>query len=111
MNVGKVYYVTTRYNENKFKTLLEQQLKKTAEIFPSDELIELSLAAYLECKDINPNQKELHQMEQFIKPLEFVDNRNYRGNCVVGSPIDAVNAFNELMLMYNLSQQKQGSPR
>lgn len=106
MNVGNVYYVTSRYNENKFKSLLESQLAKSADTFPSHEFVEQALSAYLECKESGIQNNSIKQMENFLNTIKYVDRRDYLGNKTVGDPLEAIVAFNQVVIMYQLSKKK-----
>ncbi len=103
MLVGNVYYVTSNYNETKFKALLEKQLSQNATIPPSAELVEQAIAAYLACKDACISDKALRIFKMHLNSMQYFDNRNYCGNEVVGEPLEAVNAFNQLAILHKLS--------
>jgi len=102
MVVGNVYYVTEGYNENKFKALLEKQLAKDSAVSPGSELIEQVIAAYLACKDAGIDDHAMLVFKIHLNAFNYVDNRSYCGNKVVGEPLDAVKAFNQLMIMSKL---------
>ncbi len=103
MLVGNVYYVTSCYNETKFKALLEKQLSKNAATPPSTELVEQAIAAYLACEDEGVSDTAVSTFKQNLKNLEYNDHRTYLGDKVVGNPLDAVKAYNQLVVMYMLS--------
>lgn len=103
MRIGKNYFITASYNEKKFRALLEEQLSKASNCFPCDELVEQSIAAFLECKETGIGEKSTYQMENFLKDICYADNRNYTKTLVVGNPLEAVDAFNQIMIMFKLS--------
>ena len=103
MLIGNVYYVTSCYNETRFKTLLEKQLSKNAATPLSAELVEQAIAAYLACEDEGISDAALTTFKQNLKSIEYNDHRTYLGDTVVGTPLEAVKAYNQLVVMYMLS--------
>ena len=103
MLVGNVYYVTSSYNETKFKALLEKQLSKNSASLPGTELVEQAIAAFLACEDQSVSDNAMTTFKQNLKTIEYKDHRKYFGDEVVGNPLDAVKAYNQLVVMYMLS--------
>ena len=101
MVVGNVYYIVSNYNENKFKALLEEHLSQSSSVYPSSSLIEQAIAAYLSCEDSKNESNNISHKLHLDVP--YVDKRKYTNSPVVGDPSEAVKAFNELILLYNLS--------
>ena len=98
MLIGNTHYVTSPYNQNKFKALLENHLSKTAQTFPSNELIEQAIAAYLDYRDTGKEDLKL------ILNVSYVDKRPFSGTVSVGDPAEAIIAFNHILIAYNLSK-------
>ena len=104
MFIGNVHYVTSHYNENKFKALLESQLSTSQSFYPSNELVEQAIAAYLDYKDSHKEPLSEEQ-ESFFSPIPFMDKRDYTDSNVIGNPLDAINAFCKIIFMYKMSNK------
>lgn len=102
MVVGNVYYVTCGYNESKFKVLLEKQLSKSSSHLPSPELVEQVISAYLACQDAGITDNALELCKMHLNSIQYLDKRSYCGNKVSGEPLEAVKAFNQLVMMRKL---------
>lgn len=103
MFIGNVCYVTSAYNQVKFRLLLEEHFKKPKGSRLSNELLEQCFAAYLACRDdSSTNTKVLDKAERLIKNLnlEISDKRDYENVNINGNPEDALRAFNKLSLEY-----------
>lgn len=108
MFVGNVCYVTKNYNQDKFQLLLEAQLERKKGATLINDYVEQSIAAYLACKKAGGFEAETAKMENALRTLgiQYADFSAYSGGEVVGDPIDAVRAFNQIAVDYIMEQEQ-----